>query len=446
MSILKERDRMTLPADILILSNGPGELLTWVQPVVRVLRQRLGSDRQTLRISIVLSPCPNASGQEAALARRFPGVDRVQSAPHFLPFLLWGKTQENWDWRPHGIVLFLGGDQFFPILIGKRLGYKTILYVEWKARWHAWADRFATMQANSLDTVAPKYRHKFTVVGDLMIEAGASAQSPNFASPKVDVTPAISPAPTALPAAAQIALLPGSKAMKLFPGVPLTLAIAEHVHATHPQVRFVLAVAPTLNLAELANYADPQKNEAIAQFGWSSATLVTPPDQRPYLQTRSGLQVELWTESPAYALLKDCDLCLTTVGANTAELGALLVPMLVLIPTQQLHLMKAWDGLPGVLVRVPGVGDRLARWLSAQALKRAGRLALPNIWAQAEIVPELVGALQPAEVAAIVVDYITHPEKLAAMRTHLRQVRGAPGAAEKLVKLVCEELSVCSTV
>jgi lipid-A-disaccharide synthase len=38
-------------------------------------------------------------------------------------------------------------------------------------------------------------------------------------------------------------------------------------------------------------------------------------------------------------------LCLTTVGANTAELGSLAVPMIVLLPTQQLDAMRAWDGL-----------------------------------------------------------------------------------------------------
>lgn len=87
------------PSDILILSNGPGELATWVRPVVKCLRQQLGNDRSQIRISVVLSPCPNASGKEVEIARSYPEVDRVQSAEHFFPFLLSGKTAENWDWR-----------------------------------------------------------------------------------------------------------------------------------------------------------------------------------------------------------------------------------------------------------------------------------------------------------------------------------------------------------
>ena len=94
---------MESPIDILILSNGPGELSTWVRPVVRQLQQRLGLGLGThpehLRVSIVLSPCPNASGMEAEIARNNPGIDRVQAAQDFFPFLLFGKTAQNWDWR-----------------------------------------------------------------------------------------------------------------------------------------------------------------------------------------------------------------------------------------------------------------------------------------------------------------------------------------------------------
>jgi lipid-A-disaccharide synthase len=239
-----------------------------------------------------------------------------------------------------------------------------------------------------------------------------------------------------------IGLLPGSKAAKLSLGVPLTLAIAEQIHAVRPEVRFVIPVAPTLQLQDLAKFAAAEQNPAIAQFGWAAAQLVVPDavNQLPYLQTRSGLQVELHTEFPAHDLLAECTVCLTTVGANTAELGALAVPMLVLIPTQQLDIMRAWDGLPGLLANLPGVGSGFARLVNWLALRRMGLLAWPNIWAQAEIVPELVGRLQPDDVAAKVLNYLAQPQQLETMRAQLRQVRGEAGAAARLVQLVAEEL------
>ncbi|MEX0270832.1 lipid-A-disaccharide synthase [Leptolyngbyaceae cyanobacterium UHCC 1019] len=417
---------MNQPVDILILSNGPGELATWVHPVVKELRRQLGNDRTQVRISVVLSPCANASGQEGAIARRFAEIDRVQEAAQFFPFLLFGNTQDHWDWRSHGVVLFLGGDQFFPVVIGKRMGYRTVIYAEWEARWHSLVDRFGVMNSKICDRVAPKYADKFTVVGDLMAEAGKSDDE----NQSIDTTELL------------IGLLPGSKPMKLTLGVPLTLAIADHLHQTYPTAQFVIPVAPSLDLKPLAAYADPAHNPIIQKLGWASATLVIPDtaDQLPCLRTIAGTEVLLWNQFPAYDVLSRCTICLTTIGANTAELGALAVPMLVLVPMHQLDLMRAWDGLPGLLVNLPAIGTSMATFISWLASLRPKLRAWPNIWAKREIVPEWYGEFQPQDVAAKVTHYLEHPETLQTMRNELRAVRGQPGAAEKLVQLVREEL------
>ena len=407
--------------DILILSNGPGELATWVRPLVQALRtemqpaQAIGTDPKELRISLVLSPCPNASGQELAIARRYE-IDRIQAAEHFLPFLLWGKTAENWDWSRQGLVIFLGGDQLFSVVIGRRLGYKTLVYGEWETRWHRWVDGFAVMRPDQIQQAPARYATKFTVVGDLMADIQAAPTNQPNSQPL-------------------IGLLPGSKPAKLAQGVPLALAIAAQVQQARPLARFVIPVAPTLDLPNLARFADPLQNPVLLQFGAVAAVLKQEAEQ-VYLQTQEGLRIDLWTEVPAYGLLAECDLCLTTIGANTAELGALAVPMIVLMPTQQLDAMRAWDGLPGLLANLPGLGSLLAKlinsWFLYQNRHRKRFFAWPNIWANRAIVPELLGELQPAEVAAIVID---HPEQLTQIRQELQQVRGEPGAAQKLVNI-----------
>ena len=398
--------------DVLILANGPGEVTTWVRPVVRALLKQLGR----IRISIVLSPCPHATGKEAEICRSYEEVDRVQEAKDFWQFLLWGKTAQNWEWRDRGVVLFLGGDSFFPVVIGKRLGYKTVVYAEWETRWHRWIDRFGVMQPQA---IAPKFAHKCTVVGDLMLEA---AQEQNRSDVKTEL----------------IGLLPGSKAAKLAQGVPLVLAIAEFISFVRPQARFVIPVAPTIDLETLASFANPDSNPVIERVGGVSATLTSEPLR---LKTSSGLEVDLWIKSPAYDLLAQCSICLTTVGANTAELGALAVPMIVLLPTQQLDAMRSWDGLPGLLASLPVVGTSMAKLINWSIIHLPRRLyAWPNIWAKSEVVPELVGNLQPADVAAMVLDYLEHPEKLRQMSEVLRSIRGESGAAQKLAALVKAEL------
>jgi lipid-A-disaccharide synthase len=256
-------------ADILILSNGPGEVTTWVRPVVKALRQKLGDERSLVRISVVLSPCPNGTGKEAAIAQSYPEVDRVQSAEHFFPFLLQGKTAENWDWHEKGVVVFLGGDQFFPVVISRRLGYRTVVYAEWDTRWHRWIDQFGVMKPEIIADAPKKYAHKLTVVGDLMADVGIGDWELGIGNPEDLGSTTSYPVPSPQSQIELIGLLPGSKSAKLAQGVPLTLAIAECIHRARPQTRFVIPVAPTLEYSTLARFADPQQNPLIQQLGWA---------------------------------------------------------------------------------------------------------------------------------------------------------------------------------
>lgn len=418
--------------DLLILSNGPGEVATWVRPVVKALRQRLPDPTQ-LRISVVLSPCANASGREAAMARSLPGVDRVQAVEHFFPFLLTGKTAERWDWRPKGTVLFLGGDQVYPVVIGRRLGYRTVLYAEWEARWHRWIDRFGSMKPEIVEQAPPQYRDKFAVVGDLMADIDPNSQELQAVRERLGLVGS-----TEL-----IGLMPGSKKDKLDLGVPFLLAVAEKLQAARPQARFVVPVAPLLSLEGMAAFADAGQNPYISLIEGSTGVLVQA-DGLPRLRTPGGTEVILWQTQPAYDVMAQFALCLTTIGANTAELGSLGIPMLVLLPTQKLDAMRAWDGIPGILSNLPWVGSPFAKLINLLALRaifKRGRLfAWPNIWAKREIVPEMIGRITPGQICDRTLDYLTHPEKLDAMRQDLRAVRGAPGASTKLADLVLETL------
>lgn len=413
--------------DIVILSNAPGEVTTWVRPVVRYLRQQLGNDVSQVRISVVLSPCPHSTGKEAAIAISYPEVDRVLAAEDFFSFLFWGKTKDSWDWRKQGIVVFLGGDQFYTLAIGKRLGYSTLIYAEWDARWYRWIDRFAAMNQSVLNKVPSRYHQKFSVVGDLMadITLEVNCDRPESASD----TPLIG-------------LLVGSKPAKLSQGVPLCLAIAEKIQQQKPQAKFMIPVAPTLDLATLSKYANPEHNPLSSRWGNISGKLITPKaaEETPCLVTSGGTIIELVTQFPAYETLIKCQLCLTTVGANTAELASLAIPMIVLLPTQQLDAMRSWDGLPGILANLPGIGTLFAQLINWVIIKQGRLFAWPNIWAKSEIVPELVGKLDPGTVADLVLDYLADAEKLQLMSDRLIKVRGKAGAGEEIADIVRQEL------
>ncbi len=216
--VLKHLNSMTgtsEPIDVVILSNGPGEIATWVKPVAQALR----AAKNALRISVILSPCPHASGNEHVTASAYPEIDRVQSASHFFKFLLTGKTADSWDWHPKGIVVFLGGDQFYTVLVAKRLSYRTLTYAEWDARWPSLIDSFGVMQPELIEKAPAKHRHKYTLVGDLMADVQTTAN-------RTEITGKLGCSPDA----EIIGFLPGSKPTKLGVGMPLLLAIAQTLH------------------------------------------------------------------------------------------------------------------------------------------------------------------------------------------------------------------------
>ncbi len=421
------------PIDVVILSNGPGEVATWVKPVVRSLRQS-APHHQTLRISVLLSPCPNASGQEAIILARYPEVDRVQSAEHFFKFLLTGKTLDNWDWHDKGVVVFLGGDQLYTLLVAKRLGYRTAVYAEWDARWVSQMDRFGVMQAGVAEKAADRHQDKFSVVGDLMADVQTMAE-------RTEIMAAMALAEDA----ELVGFLPGSKPAKLSIGVPLSLAIAQYIHQQRPQSNFVIGVAPNLSLDDLTRYADPVLNPAVRDFSGPEIRLVTPDSGLAYFQITQGPKVYLWQQFPALDLFSQCALCFTTVGANTAQLGALATPMIVMIPTQGLENFKMWDGLPGLIVRLPGVGAiarKVINPLIIRTAQKSGKLfAWPNIWAKKEVVPELFEYLTASSVSQTALDYLEHPEKLEDMRQTLRGLRGTANAADKMADLILETVN-----
>lgn len=407
--------------DLLILSNGPGEITTWVRPVVQALRQNWPLEAQKLRISVILSPCPNASGEEAAIARSYPEIDRVQGSEFFFSTLLWGKTTENWDWSPQGVVIFLGGDQAFSVIIGKRLGYKIVIYGEWEARWYRWVDGFGVRNETVKNKVPLPYREKCEVIGDLMVDIPDLYVESSLKRPI-------------------IGFMPGSKSNKLVQGVPFALAIADYLHQQDPTLQFILPLAPTLTPEKLVSYADPLQNPFVEKMGKIAVELIEE-NQDIYLKTSQETKIQLITSYPAYDSLSSCSLVLTTVGANTAELAALALPMIVLLPTQQLDAMKGWDGLGGLITRTPLLGSAIAKIINGMIIKQGKKFAWPNIWAKKEIVPELVGELTPEDVGKQVIDYLGHPQKLQKMRHQLQAICGERGASVRFAKLIQSVIS-----
>jgi hypothetical protein len=400
---------------IVLVSNGPGELSTWVRPLAEQLHAlqplRPRQPMAACGLRLVLVPCPNATGHEHRVAQGWDLFEQVLPATRFWWLLL--RPGRHGPWPARGVVVFLGGDQFWTVLLSARLGYRHLTYAEWVARWPRWNDRIAVMGSAAAGRLAPRWRSRATVVGDLMADLSALARQDD-----------------PLPAGDWVALLPGSKRAKLLVGVPFLLETADRLAALRPGCRFLLPVAPTTSVAELLAYGGPAHR--LGRFPGAGELRVEDGE----LISEAGTRIRLLEHHPAHGALSQCALALTTVGANTAELGALGVPMIVLVPTQHLEVMQAWDGWMGLVARLPLMRRLVGVALTAWRMRHHGFLAWPNIAAGRAVVPERVGPIEPAQIAAEAADWLDHPERLAGMAEDLRSLRGPPGAVAALAGMV----------
>ena len=201
---------------VVFVSNGPGELATWVRPLAEQLHRRLlmrpRASSSLMSLRLVLVPCPNATGTEAIAADRWHLFERITKAKDFWSLLL--RPSHFGAWPDRGVVVFLGGDQFWSVLLSARLGYRHITYAEWVARWPRWNDRIAAMAPAVRDQLPRRFRSRCRVVGDLMADLSNHAREE---------------AP--LPSGEWVALLPGSKPAKLSVGVPFLLETADRLRS-----------------------------------------------------------------------------------------------------------------------------------------------------------------------------------------------------------------------
>eukprot|EP00958_Prasinococcus_capsulatus_P007112 scaffold659_cov329-Prasinococcus_capsulatus_cf.AAC.21 len=350
----------------------------WVKPTVEAMSEALalehaedgsssgragGAAPLDVRISVMLVPCPHASGAEAQVVRGFAGVARCQDAQHFWRSLLTGRTREAWSWRPRGVVIGMGGEQAYAVrdaadhdrrgsggdarlfrrllalrpcacgshpqrgrrtdgcngllllllllqvLLAKRLGYKSALYVEQELFFSLGGVDLVLCASHAVARQARRANRRLQaaqvrVVGDLLGAAarrapgGGRSRSGGGGGDHDD-----DGGETTRPFV--LGVLPGSKAAKLqvmapyfsavidahrelvrgedaAPPPPSAAAAAAAAAAagaaagggTSGGVEYVIPLSPTVSLEELQSFLDPESNEVRRRPHHRRASLV----------------------------------------------------------------------------------------------------------------------------------------------------------------------------
>ncbi|WP_413678974.1 glycosyl transferase [Prochlorococcus sp. MIT 0916] len=408
------------PLAIIFVSNGPGELATWVQPLAKELHKQIElrpkSNSSLRSLNLVLVPCPNATGNENLFAQKESQFENIVKAKNFWEMLL--KPKKFGTWPSKGLVIFLGGDQFWSVLLSARLGYLHMTYAEWVARWPFWNNRIVAMSESIVKKLPRRMQNRCSVIGDLTADLTETAKIDN-----------------PLPSGKWVALMPGSKSAKLKIGIPFFLDVADKISKSMPDCKFLIPIAPTTNIDEI-KYFGSIKNPISKQYktGIKSITKANNKERRAKLITNHSTVILLQEKHPAYSDLSQCDIALTTVGANTAELGSLKIPMIVVVPTQHLLVMEAWDGLVGLIARLPILKYFLGLLISFVKLRKRGFMAWPNISAKRMIVPERIGHITTAQIAEETIDWLNSPSRLSGQKKDLQALRGVTGAAKNFCK------------
>src|SRR5690606_30246998 len=168
------RDRGLRMAQVVLVSNGPGELYTWVRPVLTELR-RAAPDT---RVSISLVPCQFAGGNEAAIAATFQ-PDALTTPNQYLRSAASGAAPRELkeEAAGKGAVIGLGGNAALTVALGKRLGFPSFRY-SFEPQWHKGLDLLLVpdqhVATRAVRRGAPQTDVK--VVGNLVADAVQAAE------------------------------------------------------------------------------------------------------------------------------------------------------------------------------------------------------------------------------------------------------------------------------
>lgn len=191
-----------------------------------------------------------------------------------------------------------------------------------------------------------------------------------------------------------VGLLPGSRRSEIHQLLGLFCRTAVMIRDRLPECRFLLPVAPALDLESIEKQ--------------------TAPFRLP-LQIVSG---------DTYGVIRACDLLITASGTVTLEAAILGTPMIIANRVSDLT------------------------YHAGRHLIRVRHIGLPNLIAGRSIVPEFIqNEAHPDLLAQEAAGFLRQPERLARQRRELAKIRGSlgtPGVADRVANMVLEQVALGS--
>lgn len=408
---------------IYLTANSPGEVNTWLRPVVSALRSG-GVDGAALpqKIVVFLNPCVYATGNEARVAREIDGVVLVIPPWETLRYALVGRRPRaiRQGIRPGGLIesssgasigardprgalLHLGGEMKLSAWLARRLRVPAYLYTEGFVNSAAAFRRIFVPHRQAADraTRHGAEKEQVEIVGNLMVDATQATWDNQAAAREGLGLPGDAPI---------VAMLPGSRQHEWETGLPFFTQVIAELRQRVPDLQTVIAVS---------SFAD------VLQSAWFPAG-----ESQRWVTVEGGPAMAL--NNRTADAVRAADIVLTLPGSNTVEVAALGRPMVVAAPLHRPELIPL-DGLPGLIGSLPLIGKPIKRAAVLRFSQRVPFIALPNTWAGRQVTPELRGEdLQPWDVTAVAYDLLMQDDVRERIGIELKSVVGSAGASNRI--------------
>ncbi len=383
-----------------VIANSPGEVLTWATILTN-----------WFDVELLLTPCPFASGREFDYALRAGSFHKVSPPWSTFKLALLGRRdkylrEEELELTEDDLLLHLGGDLAYSALLAKRYRVRVISYIWGRRSWDKYIQLYIVYSQAQREELLRRGipADKILKARDLVWEGIELAQnSPQYESFRSSLV-------------ADLGVMCGSREREVKYLIPLVLRSLEILRRRLSLSRLTinLPLSPLIPVELIERLLSEAGLERVSGEH-SEGDVLT--------YNNEALEIRV-LRSPVsrYAGISASRLILTIPGTKTHEVAHLGKPMLVILPLHKPEEIPV-GGLPGLLDFLPfNLGKPLKRMLILKMERRFKYVALPNILANKEIVPEFRGRFSPEELATALERLITSPEKLSEITQNLQEI------------------------
>ncbi len=386
-SMLKNKQNTNDKKDLVIFSNGPGEISTWVMPFVEAVRKK-PEIAERYRILLVIHPCQFGSGTEHFVAERIDGVEAIIRPAEYLKLLISGFGRRRYGFKKSGIMFSLGGDLMHPVLFRKRIRGKHKLY------------------AYSNNPGWEKYYEKIFVrneyIRDKFLKGGASDEqlditgdlvysSLKFFGSRREIRKRLSLSDDDV----MLVFLPGSRDFEVKYMLPVFLKVIDDITETMGGVKPFLLKSPYISydtIRKALSYGGKIK-EADSMSGTFHER---EEKKEPYIRYSSGKEIQILEGGLEY-WGRGMDFAVTLPGTNTIQLAYRKIPSLVVAALNKPEVIPI-EGIFGLFKWVPILGKAVIRKAFFHYVKKFRYASLPNIYTNKEVIPELFGIIRTSDI------------------------------------------------